>query len=244
MKALLAAASCACVFLTAPAQAHDRDTLYQVSTLGALQQGLFQPAMTIADLKKHGDFGLGTYEGLNGEMVVDDGTVFQVPFSGRARQARPGQETPFAVVTFFETDQRFRVTRPVDLAGLGSAIDRRLPSLNDFYAIKITGRFTSMQTRSVQKQTKPYPPLSEAVAGQRTFDFEGVKGTLVGIRSPQYVGTLNVPGYHWHFIAANGKKGGHVLALSASGLTVRTDRTRSWHIELADTEAFGKAGLK
>lgn len=228
----------------APAHGQDHDTVYQVSTLTALQQGLYQPASSIRELKTHGDFGLGTYEGLDGEMVVNNGTVFQVPFSGKARVAKPGQQTPFAVVTFFDADQRFRVGRQVDAAGLGTAIDRRLASLNYFYAVKVTGTFTALQTRSVRKQSKPYGPLSAAVAGQRTFEFAGIKGTLVGIRSPQYVGTMNVPGYHWHFIADNGKSGGHVLGLSASRLKVAVDETPRWHVELPDTTAFRRAELK
>ncbi len=232
-----------CLFASGPAQAQDRDTLYQVSTLGALQQGLYQPALSIGELKTHGDFGLGTYEGLDGEMVVTDNVVFQVPFSGRAGVARAGQQTPFAAVTFFEADKRFRVTRPVDLEGLGAAVDRRLDSVNYFYAVKVTGRFTALQTRSVAKQSRPYQPLSAAVAGQRTFDFANIKGTLVGLRSPQYVGSMNVPGYHWHFIRADGKAGGHVLALSASGVRVAVDETRKWHVELPGTRAFKRADL-
>jgi acetolactate decarboxylase len=242
MKPTLAIAFVA-LFAAAPAQAQDRDTLYQVSTLGALQQGLYQPALSIKDLEKHGDFGLGTYEGLDGEMVVTGATVFQVPFSGRARVAKPGQQTPFAAVTFFDADQRFRISREVDLAALGSAIDRRLPSTNYFYAVKVTGTFTSLQTRSVRKQDKPYQPLSAAIAGQRTFDLSSITGTLVGIRSPEFVGTMNVPGYHWHFIAKDGKTGGHVLSLSASGLKVAADETRHWHVEMPDTKAFQRADL-
>ena len=243
MKAPLLIGLCVSFGLSSPALAQDRDTLYQVSTLGALQVGLYQPAMSIADLHRHGDFGLGTYEGLNGEMVVDRGTVFQVPFSGRARVAGARQSTPFAAVTFFDTDRRFTVRRTVDLTGLGTAIDRRLASPNYFYAIRVTGKFATLQTRSVAKQTEPYPALATAVAGQRTFDLRHVTGTLVGIRSPQYVGTMNVPGYHWHFITKSGKAGGHVLQMSAADLRVATDETRNWHVELPQTAAFGDAGL-
>lgn len=232
------------LLVASPAQARDHDTLYQVSTLGALQQGLFQPALTVQDLREHGDFGLGTYEGLDGEMVVNGGTVFQVPFSGRARVAKPNQQTPFAAVTFFEPDQRFRVTRQVDLAGLGKAIDRRLDSVNYFYAVKVTGTFAALQTRSVRRQDKPYPTLGAVIEGQRTFEFTDAKGTLVGIRSPVYVGTMNVPGYHWHFISDTGKSGGHVLALAASDVRVAADQTRNWHVALPDTKAFRRAELK
>lgn len=226
-----------------PAHAADPDTLYQLSTLGALQQGLLQPAMSIGDLRKHGDFGLGTYEGLNGEMVVNNGTVYQVPFSGKAKVAKPGQQTPFAVVTFFQADKHYRIKKTVDLAGLGTALDKRIPTVNTFYAIKIAGTFASLETRSVPKQATPYPPLAAAVAKQRTFTFKDVTGTLVGIRSPQYVGSMNVPGYHWHFITKNGKCGGHVLSLSASDLRAAVDVTNNWHVELPHTKAFRQADL-
>ena len=40
----------------------DRHTLFQVSTSNALVQGVFRGAVTVADLKRNGDFGLGTFE--------------------------------------------------------------------------------------------------------------------------------------------------------------------------------------
>ncbi len=243
MNPLIAVPLAALGIAGAPAAPPEGDALYQLSTLQALQVGLYQPAMSIGQLREHGDFGLGTFEGLDGEMVVTQGTVFQVPFSGKARVARDSQQTPFAVVTFFDADQRFGVRRPVDVPDLNAAVDRRLPSLNDFYAVKVTGTFAYVQTRSVAKQPKPYLPLSAAVAGQRTFDLRNVKGTLVGIRSPQYVGALNVAGYHWHFITAAGKRGGHVLAMDASRLRVAVDQARAWHVELPATKAFWAADL-
>ena len=217
--------------------------MYQVSTLGALQVGLFQPAASLRDLREHGDFGLGTFVGLDGEMVVDRGTVFQVPFSGAARVAPNSWETPFAVVTFFDADRRFTVTKRVDASGLGAAIDRRLRTTNIFYAVRVTGRFRYLQTRSVPEQRTPYPPLSEVVAEQRTFDLRKVRGTLVGIRSPQYVGSLNVPGYHWHFITRDGKAGGHVLAVDAQNVKVAVDATRDWELVPPDTKAFDRAAV-
>ncbi len=248
MSRMAGSAALAAVMIALPAPVEagstappDRDTLFQVSTVGALQQGLFQPAMTVARLREHGNFGLGTYEGLDGEMVVAGGTVYQVPFSGRGRIARNSQETPFAVVTFFDADRRFRVSGNVDLEGLGDAIDRRLPTTNTFYAIRVKGRFDYLQTRSVARQKKPYPSLSQALAGQRTFELRNVRGTLVGIRCPEFVGDLNVPGYHWHFITKSGKAGGHVLALDAAGIKVAVDETRNWQVQLPDTPAFNRA---
>ncbi len=217
--------------------------LYQVSTLGALQVGLLQPAASMQDLHAHGDFGLGTFVGLNGEMVVDRGTIFQVPFSGTARVAPAAWETPFAAVTFFDADKTFTVSKRVDATGLGAAIDRRLRATNIFYAVRVTGRFTYLQTRSVPKQSPPYQTLADVVADQRTFDLRKVKGTMVGIRAPAYVGSLNVPGYHWHFITKDGKAGGHVLAVEAKNVKVAVDATRRWTVQMPDTRAFDRADL-
>jgi acetolactate decarboxylase len=213
-------------------QASPEDSLYQVSTLQALQVGLLGPATDVRALKRHGDFGLGTYVGLDGEMVVHDGTVYQIPVNGKAKVAGDRQKVPFAAVTFFNADQRFMVKRPVDATSLGAAIDKRLPSLNYFYAVEVTGTFRYVQTRSVPRQSKPYPGLGEVVAQQRTFDLRKVKGTLVGLRGPAFVGSLNVPGYHWHFITANGRSGGHVLALNAKRLRVAVDKKSDWTIHM------------
>ena len=47
--------------------------MYQVSTLQALAMGHTKSVIDVAELKKHGNTGLGTYEGVNGEMIVADG---------------------------------------------------------------------------------------------------------------------------------------------------------------------------
>ena len=38
-------------------------TLFQVSTSTALVEGIYESAVNIQELRKHGDFGLGTFEG-------------------------------------------------------------------------------------------------------------------------------------------------------------------------------------
>ncbi|MCC6442007.1 MAG: acetolactate decarboxylase [Armatimonadetes bacterium] len=46
--------------------APDRDILFQISTFDALMSGLYDGAMTFKELKKHGDFGIGTFDGWTG----------------------------------------------------------------------------------------------------------------------------------------------------------------------------------
>ena len=76
-------------------------TLFQVSTSGALVAGVSAGVVSVKTILDHGDFGLGTFADLDGEMVVLDGRAYQVPGSGRVSQTPPGARAPFAVVTRF-----------------------------------------------------------------------------------------------------------------------------------------------
>lgn len=221
----------------------DRDTLYQVSTLGARQQGVYQGALTYGQIEQHGDFGVGTFDALDGEMVATDGKFYQVTSDGVARRVQDGETAPFAAVTFFEPDMTLALDTTVDFAGLGDFIDKQLPTKNIFYAIKIVGTFDYIKTRSVPRQTEPYPPLEEVVKTQPTFEFNNVQGTLVGLRSPDYAAGLNQVGYHFHFITADEKAGGHVLELKLHGEKVLLDETRGWITVLPSDAAFDNAPL-
>jgi len=60
----------------------EHHTIYQVSTSGALVQGVYQGCVRVADLKRHGDFGLGTFDSLDGEGIMVDGTCWQACSDG------------------------------------------------------------------------------------------------------------------------------------------------------------------
>ena len=49
-------------------------TLFQVSTSAALVEGLYQGSVRVSRLLRHGDFGVGTFVDLDGEMVVLEGS--------------------------------------------------------------------------------------------------------------------------------------------------------------------------
>src|SRR5580698_4362033 len=92
--------------------------VYQTSTMGALLDGVYDGDVTIRELLRHGNFGLGTFNGLDGEMLVLDGVCYQLRGDGSARVADPDQRTPFAVVTWFDPDGTLEVSTPVDRAEL------------------------------------------------------------------------------------------------------------------------------
>lgn len=219
------------------------DVLYQVSTIDALLQGVYEGALSIGALETHGDFGIGTLDGLDGEMLALDGNYYQVKSDGIAYPVSENMTTPFATVTYFETDETIRFEKPMNLTELEQYLDLNLPSENFFYAVKIDGNFSYLKARSVPKQEPPYRKLADVVANQTVFEFENVSGTLVGFRTPDYVTSINVPGYHLHFITENRSAGGHVLEFELENGTAALDATPAFFMELPTSYSFAKVEL-
>ncbi|MEA1935787.1 MAG: acetolactate decarboxylase [Thermodesulfobacteriota bacterium] len=236
--AFLAVAVCGCSHLQ-----KDRDVLFQTSTINALLEGIYDGETTYGELKQHGDFGLGTFNGLDGEMVGLDGKFYQVKADGIAYPVSDSAKTPFAVVTFFKTDKTVLLEKAEDYSQLKQYLDYSLPTKNIFYAIKIEGVFKYIKTRSVPGQTKPYPPLVDVVKNQTTFEFHNVKGTIVGFRCPVYVKGINVPGYHLHFITKNKKAGGHILECQMRNVNIEVDYASKFFMVLPEHSEFYKVDL-
>lgn len=215
-----------------------RDTLFQLATIDALLAGLYDPVADCGLLKAHGDTGLGTFSGLDGEMVVDKGVVYKVGADGAVAAVSDAEGAPFAAVTWFEADSVAVLPTVAGLDGLKSALDAHLPGSNRFYAIRAEGAFDLVVTRSVPKQAPPYPPLTEVVKAQSVFRREAVRGVLVGLYCPPFVAGLNVPGYHFHFLSADKDFGGHVLDMRARELAVGLDATDTLALVLPGGEAF------
>ena len=51
-------------------RAHPERVIYQTSLMSALLSGVYEGETTMADLLQHGDFGLGTFNHLDGEMIA------------------------------------------------------------------------------------------------------------------------------------------------------------------------------
>ena len=219
------------------------DVLYQVSTLDALLQSVYDGILPIEELETHGDFGIGTFDGLEGEMIALDGDYYQIKDDGLAYPVSGEMTTPFATVTFFETDESFGLEEPVNLTELEALLDSKLPSENLFYAVRVEGNFSYMKARSVPKQEKPYPRLVDIVSTQAVFEFENVSGTLVGFRAPDYVKGVNVPGYHIHFITRDRSAGGHVLDFELEEGDATVDITRAFFMELPTSGDFYEVEL-
>jgi len=224
-------------------QKNYKGTLYQVSVMNALLQGGFEPAVDIKTLKKHGDFGIGTFEALDGEMVVLAGNVYQIRSDGSVHVALDTARSPFAMVTFFDASRRAVVDKPFDLENMKKFIDNFLPTKNIVYAVKIEGRFDHVKTRSVPRQEKPYRTLAEAVKEQSVFELSAVEGVVVGFIIPGYMKGAHPSGYHLHFLSADRKSGGHLLDCKINRGVVSIDDMYQYQIVLPKDNQFFRLDL-
>jgi acetolactate decarboxylase len=224
------------------AQAHP-DEVYQSSTMGALLAGVYDGDVTIRELLRHGDFGLGTFNALDGEMLLLDGVCYQLRSDGSATIADPGELSPFAVVTWFHADHRVTVSAPSDATTLKAMIDESVASTNLIVAIQITGEFSEIQTRTVTAQHKPYLPFTEATKDQHVVTFTDVSGTLAGFRTPEYEQGISVAGYHAHFIDKDRRHGGHALNYRLSRGAIEICIRSEFHLSLQRTSQFLGADL-
>ena len=187
--------------------------------LRALTEGLFEQNTLLSELNQHGDFGIGTFNDLDGEMVMLDGSVYQVAGNGVCTVISDDLHTPFACVTRFVPDFVESIERELDSQEFQDLLGVMLPSDNMLYAIRIDGNFSYVKTRSVPRQHN-HRHLVDVAREQATFEFNEVSGTIVGFYTPDFMDSLNVPGFHLHFLNANRTGGGHLLNCRTSSMTV------------------------
>ncbi len=224
-------------------QPRNRDSIYQASTINALLEGCFDGHVDFREIKKHGDFGIGALDGVDGELIGLDGLFLQIKGDGSIHPVPDSMTTPYAIVTFFEPDQTAQVRDTDNYAQLEAFLDSLIETKNIFFGVKIEGEFAYVKTRSIYRQIKPYRPLVEVVKDQSVFEFDKVKGVLAGFRCPAYLGGVNFPGYHFHFINETRTAGGHLLDVKITKASVEIDISHSFCLALPKGEDFYRLDL-
>jgi acetolactate decarboxylase len=223
------------------------DLIYHYSVLKALDNGILEGSMKASELLKQGDHGLGTFNGLNGEMVVIDHTVYRVTPAGEVVEADDDIRIPYSIVSFFEPEKTISLTGPenMDYGKLISMSGTLLPSSNQFYAFRIKGSFLYMKCGGVDRQERPYDKtILEILADRPVYEKEDISGTLVGFWCPAYIGDINTQGFHLHFLADDLSMGGHVIDFLASSMKIQYDVKEGYKIILPDSEEFKNAGFR
>jgi len=196
--------------------------LFQASTIAALLEGAYDGDLTFAELAEHGDLGLGTFNGLDGEMIALDGAFYRADVDGHVHPVAGSARTPFAVVVRFEAAVDVETTE----------LARELEGAGPTCAVRFDGEFELVRARSVPRQHPPYRPLAEVAAEQHVFELRDVSGTIVGFRFPDYASGVELAGYHLHFITDDRRRGGHVLDYSARAGRLQIDPSSDLHVEL------------
>ena len=236
---------------TSPARSADipdtpdpAETLFQVSTLDALLAGGYDGSLSLAELARHGDLGLGTFQSLDGEMIVLDGVVYQARVDGTVVRPAGDMTTPFAAVTDFAPDLTLDLGPVAGFQDLADRLAAALPSANHVYAVRATLARAEVKTRSVAAQEPPFRPLAEVVkVDQRVRQWPDATGELVGFWCPAWLGKLNAPGLHLHFLNAERTGGGHLLDIQAQSLVLELDTTPALTVLLPEGEDFARADL-
>jgi len=221
-----------------------KDTVSQFSTINALMKGLYDTDFNYAQIKEYGSFGIGTFNGLDGEMVALNGKFYQVKSDGKVYLVDDSMKSSFCMVKFFSTDENITLKGETDYEHLIKLLEEKIPSKNIFYAVKIEGNFNYVKARSVPRQAKPYKGLTAAAKEQSVFEFKNKRGALVGFRFPGYMSEVNLAGWHFHFISEDETCGGHVLDCALANGLISIDRSSGFCLKLPDNQDFLNADFK
>ena len=211
---------------------HPEHELFQTSTVEALLGGAYDGDLTLAQLLEHGDLGLGTLNGLDGELIVLDGEAWKAELDCTLTRPPPTARTPYAVVARFSPGEPIEVAEPLGSEALEAWLSRRHRVTDRPDALRIDGHFDQIHVRSVPRQRKPYPPLAEAIAHQHVVELTGVTGTMVGFRFPDPLDGIEMAGFHLHFATDDRSQGGHVLSYTLHSGTISVDEATELHVEL------------
>ena len=224
----------------------NRETLNQVALLQSLVQGYYDGIISAAAQKERGDIGIGTFDGVNGELIMLDGVIYRAAADGSVETVSDDEMIPFSNSTFFDVDGQIEVKDLKDFSAVTSELDKIVEAngKNLFYMVRIDGSFKSLKVRSEPKQEEPYKPLDEVLAAeQKEFDYEDLNGTVVALYCPDFMNGLNTPGWHLHFISEDRTKGGHVLGLSVGEAVIKYDVTPGFKMYLSGTDGFQSMDL-
>ena len=226
---------------TSESKLSEREVINQVSLLQGLTFGDYNGSLSAKEVKSMGDIGIGTFDGLNGELIMLEGVIYRAAGDGSVEAVDDAETIPFCDVTFFDCDETGTLTGIRNLSELKEALDQKVSELgkNRFYFIRIDGTFDEMNVRSELAQTKPYEPLAKVLETDQTFfDYSDVKGTVVGLYCPDYMDKLNAAGWHFHFVSDDRKSGGHILDLQFDSADLKWDYTDGFSMVLPENETF------
>ena len=226
----------------------NQNTMYQVSTLQALAMGYTRPIITVKELIQHGDSGLGTFENVDGEMIVADGHCYRADEKGSVQEMPPETGVSFASVTFLQLERRENLTEITDIESLKSLLTVKIEErfgLNSMHIVRINGFFEEIKARAENGFHSQHISLKDILSKtQKDFVFRELSGSLIGVYYPDYMDGINMPGWHFHLISDDKTRGGHVFDLHMTNGEAIIDKIQRLTIQLPTDPAFDTYALK
>ena len=222
--------------------------MYQVSTLQALALGYSRAVVSAGELLQKGDTGLGTFENVDGEMIVMEGRCYRADQDGQVSVVDPKTGVPFAAVARLDGEHRFELNAMPNIDAVRAELTERIEGrfgLNSMHVVRIDGEFEKVDARSESPYRSHHVTLKEILGKtQKAFVFENIRGSLVGVYFPDFMDGINMPGWHLHFLSEDRTKGGHVFDVSVREGTAMVDKICSMELDLPKEAAFDTYALK
>ncbi|WP_422404629.1 acetolactate decarboxylase [Mammaliicoccus sp. JADD-157] len=218
-------------------------TLYQHGTLATLMAGHLEGTATIDEVLQHGDSGIGTLTGSDGEVIYLEGRAFHANEFGEFKALEGNEMTPFSTITRFSSDKTYYAAHEKSDQVFNEILNN-MKSKNLFSAIKITGTFKNMHVRWMPKQEPPYQRLIESARRQPEKVVPEVRGTIIGFYTPELFHGIGASGFHVHFIDEFESFGGHVLdfELEVGSIEIQNFDTFEQHLP-SDNQSFLEADI-
>lgn len=218
--------------------------IYQIGVLPAFMNGIYEGDIPFKKIEKLGDLGLGTVNGLKGELVVLDGDYYQMDESGRASKVNPLDATPFTIVTKLTLFKTVSLEHINNLDEVSKCIEKVMDTPNVFYMFRIDGVFSDVHLRSEHCEMMTHQPLYELLPSiQKKFTLEKSEGTIVGTFCPAYSAGFTIQNFHYHYINRDRTFGGHVFDVKIEHAILKLQKSHEFDLQVFQTPDFYQCSL-
>lgn len=229
-------------------QDKEKVRMFQASTLQALLKGYTRTVISVGELVEHGDTGLGTFEDVNGEMIVLDGVCYRADSDGNVSVVKHEDGVSFAAVAKTARGRLFELENINSMDELKTELNNKIDEtfgLNSMHVLRIDAEFSRINARSEEPYRSHHIDLSEILSTTQTdFTFTDKKGTIVALYFPDYMDGINASGWHFHFVSADKKLGGHVFDLAFKKGQAKIDRISKIELQMPTGPDFDTYSLK
>jgi acetolactate decarboxylase len=213
--------------------------LFHVGLANTLLGGMYDGFYSVDQLKIKGNFGIGAPHRLDGELLILDGRVWQTTHADTTFEADGSVMVPYAAVHHFNPVESIQLNGSFSRDQLYAVLDSLLAPTNGMYGVKVSAIFTAITTRAFPAVTDiPAPALASIMDRQVLFNHREIEGALVGYKLPPFMAGMNFPGYHFHFLSDDQRRGGHMVDFTATNVTVEYDRIHRFEVQLPGSPAF------